>query len=146
MSGTSEAKTYPCILEGPLVHLSSLLLELLDDTLVNASQLVDQVTSCGGLARVDMSNNHDVQMSLFLTHTGYRLQTACSTPARLRNCRHKTHSRTAIPAGELRTQALNNTYRKIKNWLDVWHKTVALQHRFRWQKQRGTTNVFAASM
>ncbi len=66
----SSVTTYPCVLEGPLVHLSCLLLELLDDTLVNASQLVNQVTSGGGLAGVDMSNDHNVQMSLFLTHLG----------------------------------------------------------------------------
>ncbi len=64
----SSATTYPCVFEGPLVHLSCLLLELLNDTLVNTSQLVNQVTSGGGLAGVDMSNNHNVQMSLFLTH------------------------------------------------------------------------------
>ena len=64
----SSARTYPCVLEGPLVHLSCLLLKLLDDTLVNTSQLVNQVTSGGGLAGVDMSNNNNVQMSLFLTH------------------------------------------------------------------------------
>jgi len=63
-----SATTYPCVLEGPLVHLSCLLLELLNDTLVNTSQLVNQVTGGGGLAGVDMSNNHNVQMSLFLTH------------------------------------------------------------------------------
>ena len=66
----SSVTTYPCVLEGPLVHLSCLLLELLDDTLVNASQLVNQVTSGGGLAGVHMSNDHNVQMSLFLTHLG----------------------------------------------------------------------------
>ncbi len=64
----NSATTYPCVLEGPLVHLSCLLLELLNDTLVNTSQLVNQVTGGGGLAGVDMSNNHNVQMSLFLTH------------------------------------------------------------------------------
>ena len=64
----NSATTYPCVLERPLVHLSCLLLELLNDTLVNTSQLVNQVTSGGGLAGVDMSNNHNVQMSLFLTH------------------------------------------------------------------------------
>lgn len=64
---------HPGVLEGPLVHLSGLLLELLDDTLVNTSQLVDQVTGGRGLAGVDMSNDNDVQVCLFLTH-GYKLQ------------------------------------------------------------------------
>ena len=64
----SVTETYPCVFERPLVHLSSLLLKLLDDTLVNATKLVDQVTGGGGLAGVDMSNDHNVQMSLFLTH------------------------------------------------------------------------------
>ena len=37
----------PGVLEGPLVHLRSLLLEPLDHTLVDASKLVDQVAGGG---------------------------------------------------------------------------------------------------
>ena len=63
-----ELVQHPGVLEGPLVHLGSFLLETLNHTLVDTSQLVDQVTGGGGLAGVDMSNNHDVDMNLFLTH------------------------------------------------------------------------------
>lgn len=45
------------ILEGTLAELSSLLLELLDGTLVDTSALVDQVSGGGGLSGVDVSDN-----------------------------------------------------------------------------------------
>jgi len=60
----------PGILEGALAQFSSFLLELLDGTLVDTSALVDQVTGGGGLAGVDVSDDDDVDMSLFLTHGG----------------------------------------------------------------------------
>ena len=65
-------RPYPSILERPLVHLSSLLLELLDDTLVDTSKLVDQMTSGSGLAGVNMSDDHNVQVCLFLTHLAFK--------------------------------------------------------------------------
>lgn len=43
------------------------LLELLDGTLVNTTALVDQVTGSGGLAGVDVADNDDVDVRLFLT-------------------------------------------------------------------------------
>lgn len=46
----------------------SLLLEFLNGTLVNTSALVDQVSSGGGLSGVDMSNDDNVNMNLFLSH------------------------------------------------------------------------------
>ena len=58
----------PGVLEGSLAGLRGLLLELLDGSLVDTSALVDQVTSGGGLARVDVSNDNNVDMSLFLAH------------------------------------------------------------------------------
>jgi len=58
----------PGILEGALAQFSSFLLELLDGTLVDTSALVDQVTSGGGLARVDVSNDHDVNVKLLFSH------------------------------------------------------------------------------
>ena len=58
----------PGVLEGPLVHLGSLLLEPLDDALVDASQLVDEVAGGRGLARVNMADDHDVDVNLLLTH------------------------------------------------------------------------------
>lgn len=45
------------ILEGTLSELSSLLLELLDGTLVDTTALVDQVTGGGGLAGIDVADN-----------------------------------------------------------------------------------------
>ncbi|GAO48339.1 hypothetical protein G7K_2513-t1 [Saitoella complicata NRRL Y-17804] len=53
----------PGVLEGTLTELSSLLLELLNGTLVDTTALVDQVTGGGGLSRVDVSNDNDVNVS-----------------------------------------------------------------------------------
>ena len=58
----------PGVLEGSLARLRGLLLELLDGSLVNSSALVDQMTSGGGLARVDVSDDNNVDMSLLLSH------------------------------------------------------------------------------
>jgi len=61
----------PRVLEGTLAELGSLLLELLDGTLVDTTALVDQVTSGGRLAGIDVADNDDVDVSLlFLTHFG----------------------------------------------------------------------------
>ena len=62
----------PSILEGSLSRLRRFLLELLNGSLVDSSALVDQVTGGGGLARVDVSNDNNVDVSLFLSH-GYQL-------------------------------------------------------------------------
>jgi hypothetical protein len=56
----------PSILEGTLAELSSLLLELLNGTLVDTTALVDQVTSGGRLARVDVADDDQVDVSLLL--------------------------------------------------------------------------------
>ena len=58
----------PGVLEGSLARLGRLLLELLDGSLVNTSALVDQVTGGGRLARVDVADDDNVDMSLFLAH------------------------------------------------------------------------------
>ena len=58
----------PGVLEGTLTELSGFLLELLDGTLVDTTTLVDQVTSGGGLAGIDVADNDDVDVLLvFLT-------------------------------------------------------------------------------
>ena len=49
-------------------HLRSFFLELLDGTLVNATALIDQMASGGRFARVDVANDDNVDMDLFLTH------------------------------------------------------------------------------
>ena len=59
---------HPGVLEGALAGLLGLLLELLDGPLVDTSALVDQVTGGGRLARVDVANDDNVDVSLFLTH------------------------------------------------------------------------------
>ena len=46
--------------------LLTFLLELLDGTLVDTTALVDQVTSGGRLARVDVADNDHVDVSLVL--------------------------------------------------------------------------------
>ena len=43
------------------------LLELLDGTLVDTTALVDQVTGGGRLTGVDVADNDDVNVGLFLT-------------------------------------------------------------------------------
>ena len=59
---------HPGVLERALAGLLGLLLELLDGPLVDTSALVDQVTSGGGLAGVDVPDDDNVDVSLFLTH------------------------------------------------------------------------------
>lgn len=61
---------HPRILEGSLPHLLGLLLELLNRSLVDTAALVDQVTGGGRLARVDVPDDDDVNMNLFLAHGG----------------------------------------------------------------------------
>merc|ERR1712244_185179 len=58
----------PGVLEGTLAHLLGFLLELLNGTLVDTTALVDQVTGGGGLAGVDVANDHNVDMDLLLSH------------------------------------------------------------------------------
>ena len=55
----SEAENFHqrTVLEGTLAELSSLLLELLNGTLVDTTALVDQVTSGGGLAGIDVADD-----------------------------------------------------------------------------------------
>ena len=59
---------HPGVLEGALAGLLGLLLELLDGPLVNSTALVDQMTSGGRLAGVDVTDDDNVDVSLFLTH------------------------------------------------------------------------------
>lgn len=59
MSGIGRQENFfiHTILEGTLSEFSSLLLELLDGTLVDTTALVDQVTSGGGLAGIDVADD-----------------------------------------------------------------------------------------
>lgn len=49
-------------------YFCSLFLELFDGSLVNPTAFVNQVASSSGLARVYVSDNDDVEVSLFLSH------------------------------------------------------------------------------
>ena len=51
-----------------MTNLGRLLLELLDGSLVDSSTFVDQVAGGGGLAGVDVADDHDVDVDLFLPH------------------------------------------------------------------------------
>jgi len=59
---------HPCILEGTLAELSSLLLELFDCSLIDTTALVDQVAGGGRLAGIDVTDDDDVNVGLFLAH------------------------------------------------------------------------------
>jgi hypothetical protein len=61
----------PSVLEGTLTEFSSFLLELFDGTLIDTTTLVNQVTGSGRLTRIDVTNNDNVNVSLFLTHISY---------------------------------------------------------------------------
>ena len=58
----------PGVLERALADLVGLLLHLLDGTLVDATALVDEVSGSRGLAGVDMADDDEVDVELFLTH------------------------------------------------------------------------------
>lgn len=60
---------HPGVLEGTFAHLLSFLLEFLDRTLVDTTAFVDQMSSSGRLSGVDMSDDDDVNMHLFLAHS-----------------------------------------------------------------------------
>ena len=55
----------PGVLERSLTELGSLLLELLDGTLVNTTALVDQVTGGGGLTGIDVTDDDEGNVNLF---------------------------------------------------------------------------------
>lgn len=54
---------------GP-THLGRFLLELLDGPLVDAPTFVDEVAGGGGLARIDVADDNDVDVGLLLSHFG----------------------------------------------------------------------------
>jgi len=63
-----ELVQHPGVFEGALAHLLGFLLELLDDTLVDATAFVDEMAGGGRLARVDVADDDDVDVQLFFTH------------------------------------------------------------------------------
>jgi len=65
----------PRILEGTLSGLLGFLLELLNGSFVDSTALVDQVTGSGRLSRVDVADDDNVNMCLFLSHFEVRFET-----------------------------------------------------------------------
>jgi hypothetical protein len=65
-----EVVQHPRVLEGRLAHLGSLLLVLLDGTLVDTTALVDQVAGRRGLAGIDVANHDQGNVNLILRHFG----------------------------------------------------------------------------
>jgi len=59
---------HPGVLEGALTNIVGLLLKTLNGTLINTSAGVDKVSGGGGLSRIDVANNDQVNMRLFLGH------------------------------------------------------------------------------
>lgn len=57
----------PGILEGALSDFGGFLLELFDDTLVDSSERVNEMASGGGLTGIDVTNDDEREMSLFLS-------------------------------------------------------------------------------
>jgi hypothetical protein len=55
----------PSVLEGTLSGLRGLLLVGSDDTLIDTSTLVDQVTSSGGLSGVDVTDHDERNVTFF---------------------------------------------------------------------------------
>ena len=51
-------------------YLGSLLLELIDSSVVNTTAFEDQVTGGGRFTRIYMTNNNDVKMGLILITSG----------------------------------------------------------------------------
>jgi hypothetical protein len=80
----------PGVLEGTLSELSSLLLELLDGTLVNTTTLVDHVTSGGGLAGIDVADNDDVEVATLFFTVGSK--SASDVLDKVRVCQSQSHT------------------------------------------------------
>ena len=58
----------PSVLERSLTGLGGLLLELGNGSLINTTALVDQVTSGGGLAGIDVTDDDEIDLILFFSH------------------------------------------------------------------------------
>jgi hypothetical protein len=58
----------PSVLEGTLTHFGGLLLETLDNTGVDTTASIDKMASSGGLTRIYVTDNNQVNMRLFLAH------------------------------------------------------------------------------
>ena len=63
-----ELVQYPCVFKGRLAHLGRLLLKLLDRSFIDTPKFINQMTGCRRLPGVDVADNHQVDVRLFLTH------------------------------------------------------------------------------
>jgi hypothetical protein len=63
---TLELVHNPGVFEGGLSHISGFLLILLNGSLVDTTALVDKVASGGGLSRVDVTDNEQVDVYFIL--------------------------------------------------------------------------------
>jgi len=59
----------PGVFEGTFTHFLGLLLELFDSSLIDTTALVDQVTGGGRFTGIDVTDNDDVDVSLFFSHS-----------------------------------------------------------------------------
>jgi len=58
----------PSVLEGTLSELGGFLLELLDGSLINTTTLINQISSGNKLTNIDITNDNNVNVLLFLGH------------------------------------------------------------------------------
>ncbi|VCX36803.1 unnamed protein product [Gulo gulo] len=70
----------PGILKGAPAHLSNNLLKIFESSFVDSITFVDQMTSNGRLVQINISNDDNVDMSLFLSHFGLGLVAVFMTP------------------------------------------------------------------
>jgi len=63
-----ELVEHPGVFERAFAGFSGLLLELLNGSLVNTTALVDKMSSGGGLAGVDMTDDDEIDAILFFSH------------------------------------------------------------------------------
>jgi len=59
----------PGVFEGTFTHFLGFLLELFDSSLIDTTALVDQVTGSGRFTGIDVTDNDDVDVSLFFSHS-----------------------------------------------------------------------------
>jgi len=114
----------PSVLEGSLSHIGGILLELLDGTLVDTSELVDQVSSGGGLSGVDVSDDDDVNVVLFLSHSMQKREKGLDSNREVHKRRRKRGGRSKSKEdGKIREQEVEEEKeRRKKRWkgyLDV---------------------------
>jgi hypothetical protein len=102
---------HPGILEGALAKLGGLLLELLEDTLVDTTALVDQVARNRRLAAVDVADHHDVyrQFAPACKPHPQPCNPIISSPLDTSSRLHRTHSSPFITKDAVHSRCLKDT-------------------------------------